>query len=76
MKQKIIEDVRLDKIVGGGQALATLENGKKAFVWGGLPGEMVSIRVTKKKSKLLEAVVETVTEASDSRVGPEMRRAS
>lgn len=62
--------LRLDKIVGGGQALGTLEDGKKCFVWGGLPGELVEVRITKKKSKMLEAVVEHVIEPSPDRIPP------
>ncbi len=68
MKQKIYENVHLDKIVGGGQTLATLEDGRKAFVWGALPGETATIRVTKKKSKLIEAVAESVDTPSPERV--------
>lgn len=64
-------EVKLDKIVGGGQALGTLENGKKIFVWGGLPGETVRVRITKKKSKYLEGVVTDVLEPSSDRVTPE-----
>jgi 23S rRNA (uracil1939-C5)-methyltransferase len=64
------ETVTLDAIVGGGQAIGTLANGKKAFVWGGLPGETVQIRVTKKKSKLIEGVVEAVVTPSSLRVAP------
>lgn len=69
MKQNA-ETVRLEKIVGGGQAMGTLENGKKAFVWGGLPGELVEFRVTKKKAKLVEGVVTNVLEPSASRIAP------
>jgi 23S rRNA (uracil1939-C5)-methyltransferase len=36
-----IEEVKLSKIVYGGQALGVLEDGKKVFAWGGLPGETV-----------------------------------
>ena len=38
-KKPQFETLKLDVIVGGGQALGTLEDGRKAFVWGGLPGE-------------------------------------
>lgn len=62
--------VKLDKIVGGGQTLGTLEDGRKAFVWGGLPGELVEFQVTKKKSNYLEGVVTEVKEASADRVEP------
>ena len=34
----------LDTIAGGGQALGTLEDGRKCFVWGGLPGESVVVQ--------------------------------
>lgn len=70
MKQPRFETLTLDKIVGGGQALGTLEDGRKMFVWGGLPGETVTARVTKKKSKMLEGVVTEVHTASDKRVAP------
>ena len=44
MSKQTLETVRLDKIVGGGQAIGTLADGRKAFVWGGLPGELVEIQ--------------------------------
>ncbi len=40
-KQLPKQTVVLDKIVGGGQALGTLEDGRKLFGGGGLPGETV-----------------------------------
>ena len=64
------ETLVLEKIVGGGQALGTLENGRKAFVWGGLPGEEVTIRVTKKKSHFVEGIVTEVLQASPERTEP------
>lgn len=68
MKQFETQTIRLDKIVGGGQALGSLADGRKAFVWGGLPGETVEIQITKKKSKLAEGVVTNVVNASRERV--------
>lgn len=70
MSKQILETVRLDKIVGGGQAIGTLADGRKAFVWGGLPGELVEIQITKKKSKLIEGVAREVIEAADERITP------
>ncbi len=64
---------KLEKIVGGGQAIATMENGQKLFVWGGLPGETVEVQLTKKKTKLAEGYVVKVIESSCSakeRVAP------
>lgn len=69
-KEPKFERVTLDKIVGGGQALGTLTDGRKAFVWGGLPGEDVTIRVTKKKSKFIEGIVTEIHKASAERVTP------
>lgn len=65
-----IVEMTLDKIVGGGQTLGSLDYGKKAFVWGGLPGEKVSVQLTKKKSSYVEGVVTDVIEPSADRVNP------
>lgn len=65
-----IVELTLDKIVGGGQTLGSLDYGKKAFVWGGLPGEKVSVQLTKKKSSMVEGVVVEVLEPSADRVEP------
>lgn len=62
--------VMLEKIVNGGQTLGTLDDGRKAFVWGGLPGETAEIRITKKKSNYVEAVVEQTIVASLDRLEP------
>ena len=70
MRRQIFETLTLEKIVGGGQALGTLADGRKCFVWGGLPGETVTVRVTKKKSHFVEAVVEKVISPSPDRIQP------
>ena len=70
MGKQIFETLRLEKIVGGGQALGVLGYGRKAFVWGGLPGELVKIRITKKKSHFVEGVVTEIIEKSPERIVP------
>lgn len=70
MKKPLTETINLEKIVGGGQTLGTLADGRKAFVWGGLPGEIVTVNVTKKKSKYVEAIVTQVEKVSDERIAP------
>ncbi len=70
MKKPITEIIHLEKIVGGGQALGQLADGRKAFVWGGLPGEDVEITSTKVKSRMIEAVVTSVVKPSKERVEP------
>ena len=70
MKKQSLKTIHLDKIVGGGQALGTLADGRKCFVWGGLPGETVTVRTTKKKSHFVEAIVEEVILPSPDRIQP------
>lgn len=65
-----IVELSLQKIVGGGQSLGELETGKKAFVWGGLPGETVRAQVTRRKSSYVEAVTTEVIKSSSERVEP------
>ena len=70
MRKQIFETLRLEKIVGGGQAIGTLDDGRKAFVWGGLPKELVTIRVTKKKSHFVEGIATEIIEESPERITP------
>ena len=70
MRKQIFETLRLEKIVGGGQAIGTLDDGRKAFVWGGLPKELVTIRVTKKKSHFVEGIVTEIIKEIPERITP------
>lgn len=69
-KEPRYHTVTLDVIVGGGQSLGTLEDGRKLFTWGGLPDETVKVRETKRKSSYIESVVEEVLKASPDRIEP------
>jgi 23S rRNA (uracil1939-C5)-methyltransferase len=60
----------IEKLVHGGQGLATAEDGRKVFVWGALPGEKVVVRIIKKKHSYLEAVAEQIIEPSPLRIEP------
>lgn len=72
MSRKVypIFTLTLDAIAGGGQSIGTLEDGRKCFVWGGLPGESVTVQSTKIKSSLVEGIVTEVLTASPERVDP------
>lgn len=70
MKKHELVEVTLDKIVGGGQAIGTLADGRKLFAWGGLPGERVMVHPTKKKSNYIEGIVSEVLTASPERIQP------
>jgi len=65
-----IHEVTLQKVIYGGQTLAELSDGKKVFVWGGLPGETASVRVHKSKRNWAEAIIESVITKSDERIAP------
>ncbi len=66
--QKII--AKTSKLVPGGQALATLDDGKKAFIWGALPNETVEIEITKNKRSYCEAIVTNVITSNPERIAP------
>jgi 23S rRNA (uracil1939-C5)-methyltransferase len=65
-----MEEVVISKLVHGGQGLGTLEDGRKVFVWGSLPGERVSLRIIKKKHSYAEAIAEAIIEPSPLRIAP------
>lgn len=66
-----MQQVKLDKIVGGGQALGTLDDGRKVFVWNGLPGETVEFDISKKKSNYLEGIASNIARPSPDRTPPQ-----
>ena len=65
-----MQQVKIDKIVGGGQALGTADDGRKVFVWNGLPGESVEFDISKKKSNYLEGIASNITNPSPERIPP------
>ncbi len=65
-----MEEVKIDKLVHGGQALGTLPDGRKVFVWNALPGETVRVRVTKSKKGYAEAIAEEIISSSPDRIPP------
>ena len=64
------ETVKLDRLVPGGQSIGTLADGKKAFVWGALPGEVVEFEITKSKKSYVEGIVKKVISNSSHRIEP------
>ncbi|MBR5419450.1 class I SAM-dependent RNA methyltransferase [Candidatus Saccharibacteria bacterium] len=61
---------KIDKLVPGGQGIATLEDGKKAFIWNALPGETVDFNITKNKKSYCEGVATKIENASAHRIAP------
>ena len=70
-KQRVFTDIQTEVVVGGGQTLATLPDGRKLFLWGALPGEIVDAQETKRKSHYSEGIVTAVHKASPERVAPQ-----
>lgn len=64
------EQLKVEKLVHGGQAIGTLKDGRRVFVWGALPGETVEVRIVKQKRSYAEAMVESVLTPSKERVEP------
>ena len=63
--------IKIERIAPTGQGVATLESGKKIFLWNALPGEEVkSYRLAKKKNNFDEGVAIEITKPSDSRIEP------
>ena len=63
--------IKTEKIIPGGQALATLPDGKKAFFWNALPGEIIiSYEITKNKSHYSEAIATEIQDESPYRIAP------
>lgn len=65
-----MEEVKIEKLVHGGQGLAELSDGRKVFVWNALPEEVVRVRVIKKKRSYCEAIAEEIILASPDRIEP------
>lgn len=63
-----IVTVTLEKIVGGGQTLATMDDGRKLFVWGGLPTEEVEVQLFRKKNSFAEGYVISVLKPAKDRI--------
>ena len=63
--------VKVEKIIPGGQALGTLEDGRKIFFWNALPGEIITeYDITKQKSHFVEAIATKIDNSSKFRVEP------
>lgn len=63
--------IEISKIIPGGQALANMPDGKKAFFWNALPGEVViEYEITKNKTHYLEAIATKIQDQSPYRVTP------
>ena len=70
---KNILDVKLDKLVYGGEAMGRLEDGRAVFVPYALPDEKVRVRMVEEKRGHVRAELVEVLEASLERIAPRCR---
>lgn len=61
---------KIEKFVPGGQAIATLDNGKKAFIWGALPNEIIEFDITKDKKSYCEGIATKILSSAPERMTP------
>ncbi|MBR2543610.1 class I SAM-dependent RNA methyltransferase [Candidatus Saccharibacteria bacterium] len=63
--------LKIEKLIPGGMALSTDENGKKIFLWNALPGEeILEYKITKNKSHYTEGIATKISSPSPFRVEP------
>ena len=63
-------EVRIEKLVYGGEGLGRLASGQTVFVSGVLPGELVRAGIVRKRKGIFHAVAEEIIEPSAERVAP------
>lgn len=68
-------DLEIERVAFGGKGVAR-RDGYVIFVGGALPGDLVRVRITRRKSSFAEAVVLQMLRPSDERVEPVCRHAS
>lgn len=60
-REKILENIKIEKIGYGGVGISTREDGKKILIkWGALPGSVVDVRVVKQKKDFLQTHIVNV----------------
>lgn len=68
--EQLLKDLAVERMAYGADAIAHTKDGKTVFVSGGVPGDVVTARVTSDGNSFCNAVVETVVEPSPNRVTP------
>ncbi len=65
-----LKEVKLTKLVHGAQAMGSLDDGRKVFVWNALPDEKVVANISKSKKDYAEGLAIEILESSSDRVEP------
>lgn len=64
-------ELRIEKMVQGGEGMARLQDGRVCFVAGALPGELCKVQLTFKKKDFTKGRVIQILEKSPDRVKPQ-----
>ena len=62
--------VTIDSLAYGGDGIATLDDGRTAFVAGSCPGDVVDIAILSDHGRYVKAIVEDVIQPSPERIDP------
>lgn len=69
--ESIASNIKIEKLIPGGQGIGALDDGKKVLLWNTLPGETVtSWQLTRNKSSFAEGIALAVTHTHTERVTP------
>jgi len=63
-------ELRVEDVAVGGDGIAHADDGRVVFVHGGVPGDVVTARITTEERRLLKADVVAVGSAGDDRTNP------
>jgi len=63
-----LHQIRLHGMAHGGEAVGRLEDGRACFVAGGIPGELISARLTENKKRFARAELVEILEPSPDRM--------
>ena len=66
----MLENVKIEKLVHGGQGIGTLSDGRRVFVWNVIPDEVVNVRLVKSKKGHAEGIAEEIISPSGYRETP------
>ncbi len=64
----LVKDLKVEKLVHGGQGLCHDDGGRSVFIWGVLPGEVVDAQLTKSKKDWAEGVISRMVKAAPQRI--------
>lgn len=64
----ILPSLKIERMAYGADAITHDDGGRVVFVSGGVPGDVVNVRITQNKGRFVRGTVESVVEASPLRV--------